>query len=267
MRAIMKPERPPRAPGADVRKLDQAPWPPGARKQKAAMTTMRRTLSQVRASWTFAGFAGADDVEQGDSPGDGDSEDLAVEEAEGGGGFEDVEDGKSGEDAGEAGGDGGEGGGFSDGDPGPHVEEAGGVAVGFAEEGVLAAIAGAGGGDLGVGHGAEEGEEAADDPDEVDGAGGADGGHHLARDEKDAGADDDADDHGGGVGGGEGARELVRACGVGGFWAIGCWQRSTSAIALNPRRGSPPLPKLRKVFGRNGLSLDLYGIYCLSVER
>ena len=155
-----------------------------------------------------AGGFCTDEVEQGDSPGDGDGEDLGPEEAEGGGGLEDVEEDEGGEDAGESGGDGGERGGLGDGDPGPHVEEAGEVTIGFAEEGVFAAVAGPGGGDLGVGHGTREGEEATDDPDGVDGAGGADGGHHLAGDQEDAAADDDADDDRHGMGGGEGAGEL-----------------------------------------------------------
>ena len=99
---------------------------------------------------------------------------------------EEAEDGKGGEDAGEAGGDGREGGGLGYGDPGPHVEEAGEVTVGFAEKGVLTAVVRAGGGDLGVGHGASEREEAADDPDGVDDARGSDGGHHLAGNEEDS---------------------------------------------------------------------------------
>ena len=121
-----------------------------------------------------------------------------------------AEDGKGAEDSDKAEGDGCQRGGLGDEDPGPHVEEGGGVSVGVAEEGILTAVVGAGGGDLGVGHGAKEGEQAAGDPDGVDHDGGAGSSHHLPRDEKDAGADDDADDDGGSVRGGEDARELRR---------------------------------------------------------
>ena len=53
MRATIKPEKPPRAPGNVGAKLCQEPREPAAKKQTAAMTAMRRALSQVRASWTF----------------------------------------------------------------------------------------------------------------------------------------------------------------------------------------------------------------------
>ncbi len=114
MRAIMNPAMPPRAPGAKVRKLCQAAGVAGARKQKPAMTTMRTTLSQVRTSWTLPDLRVPTMLRSVISPGDGDGEDLAPEEAGEGGGFEDVEDGEGGEDAGEAGGDGGERGGLGD---------------------------------------------------------------------------------------------------------------------------------------------------------
>ena len=140
------------------------------------------------------------------------------------------EGGEGGEDAHETGGDRGDGGGFGEGDPRPHIEEGGEVAVGFAEESVLAAVAGAHGGDLGVGHGAEEGEEAADDPDGIDGSGAAGGGHHLTRDEKDTGADDDADDDGGGVARVEDAGKLLR--GVWRAFGHGCMEGSTGRFAV-----------------------------------
>ena len=72
--------------------------------------------------------------------------------------------GEDGEDAGESGGDRGDRGGFGDGEPRPHIEEGGQVAVGFAEVDVFAASGGHHGAELGVGHRAEEREQAADDP-------------------------------------------------------------------------------------------------------
>ena len=104
------------------------------------------------------GVACADDVEAGDEPGDGESEDLSPGEMCEGWVIEGTEDGEGGQHAGESGCDGCEGRGFGDGDLGPHVEEAGEVAVGVAEKGVLATVLGAGGGDLRVGHRAEESE-------------------------------------------------------------------------------------------------------------
>ena len=161
------------------------------------------------------GVAGADDVEAGDDPGGGDGEDLRPQQVSEGGLREEAEDGEGAEHAHEAGGDGGDGGGLGDGDPGPGVEEGGEVAVGVAEEGVFATDAGLHGGDFGVAHGAEEREQAADDPDGVDHARTADGGHHLARDEEDSGADDDADDDGRGVRGVEDAGQVgVRLRGI-----------------------------------------------------
>ncbi len=110
--------------------------------------------------------------------------------------------------ASEADGDGGDGGGLGYGKPRPHIEEGGCVAVGSADVDIFAAGIGQHGTELGIGHGAEEGEQAADDPGEIDERGGAYVLHHFAGDEKDAAADDGADDDGGSLAGAEDAGKV-----------------------------------------------------------
>ncbi len=199
MSATMKPEKPPRAPVNSVAKLCHEPWLPAAPKQKPAMTTIRRTLSQVSASCTLPDLR----VPRMLSPVMSQVMTMAKiwlqSRGPKAGRCEKVKEREGSEDACQACCDGRDRSGLGDGDPRPHVEEAGEVAVGFAKEGVLAAVLGTEGCDLGVGHSAEEREQASDDPDRVDHARGADGGHHLARDQEDSAADDDADDDGGGV--------------------------------------------------------------------
>src|SRR6185437_5666676 len=101
-------------------------------------------------------------------------------------------------------------GGLGDGEPGPHIEEGGEVAVGPAEVDVFAAGVGHDGAEFGVGHGAEEGEDSSDDPGEIDHAGRAGGAHHFMRNEEDAAADDGSDDDSSGVGGSEDAGQVAR---------------------------------------------------------
>ena len=120
----------------------------------------------------------------------GSAEDVRGEQVEGGEEFQRAR---------QADGDGGDGCGLGDGEPGPHIEEGGGVAVGAAEVDVFAAGIGKHGAEFGVGHGAEEREQAADDPGEIDKRGGAGVAHHLGGDKEDAAADDGADDDGGGL--------------------------------------------------------------------
>ena len=112
---------------------------------------------------------------------------------------EEVKGGEDAEGAGESAGDGGDGGGLGDGEPCPHVEEGGGVAIGSAEVDVLAAGVGQHGAEFGVGHGSEEREQAAGDPGKIDERGGAGVAHHLRGNKEDAAADDGSDDDGGGL--------------------------------------------------------------------
>ena len=121
---------------------------------------------------------------------------------------EPVERGEDAQRAGQAAGDGGDGGGLGHREPGPHIEEGGGVAVDAAQVDVLAAGVGQHGAQFGVGHGAEEREQAADDPRQVDQRGRADVVHHLAGNEEDAAADDGADHDGGGLACAEHARQV-----------------------------------------------------------
>ena len=157
-----------------------------------------------------AGLFDAEVVESGHEPGDGDGEDLRPENGQCRATWcgEEVKRGEDAEGARESAGDGGDGGGLGDGEPCPHIEEGGRVAVGAAEIDVFAAGVREHGAEFGVGHGAEEREQAADDPGEVDERGGAGVAHHLAGDEEDAAADDGADDDGGGLRCAEDTREI-----------------------------------------------------------
>ena len=122
---------------------------------------------------------------------------------------------KGGEDAEgsrEPAGDGGDRGRLGDGEPGPHVEEGGSVAVGTAQVDVFAAGVGQHGAQLRVCHGAEEREQAADDPREINERGRADVLHHFARNQKDAAADDGADDDGRRLAGAEHAGQVGGGC-------------------------------------------------------
>ena len=84
---------------------------------------------------------------------------------------EEVEDGERTQDAYKPSDDGRKGGRLGDRYPGPHIEEAGKVAVGFAKKRIVATVEGPAGGNLRIGHGAEQRQETANDPDGVDHAG------------------------------------------------------------------------------------------------
>ena len=144
------------------------------------------------------GVACAENIEAGDEPGHREGEDLSPEKMCKGRLIEGAEDREGCQYARQSRRDGCERGGLGYRDLGPHIEEAGQVAIGIAQKGVLAAVLRPSGGDLCVGHRAEQGEQPACDPHRIDHAGRADGGHHLSRHEKDAAADDDAhnDRHG-----------------------------------------------------------------------
>ena len=152
------------------------------RSRSAATMRMRTTFEDGEDELEVAGLFDAEVVESGHEPGDGDGEDLRPEQGDGPPTCcaEQVEGGEEAERARQADGDGGDGGGLGDGEPGPHIEEGGGVAVGAAEVDVFAAGVGEHGAEFGVGHGAEEREQAADDPGEIDERGGAGVAHHLA---------------------------------------------------------------------------------------
>ncbi len=107
---------------------------------------------------------------------------------------------------------GGDGGGLGDGDPGPHVEKANEVAVGFAQEGRIRRHTwGGGSGDLGAGTGAEK-RAGRPRSRRHRPCRRAHGSHRLAGNEEDSAADDGADHDGGSVRGVEDAREFCLDC-------------------------------------------------------
>ena len=172
---------------------------------------MRTTFEDGEDELKVAGLLDAEVVQPGDEPGDGDGEDLRPEQgnrAADGLRSEPVEGRKELQRAGQADGDGGDGGGLGHGEPGPHVEEGGRVAVGAAQVDILAAGIGQHGAQLGIGHGAEKREQPAHDPGQVDQRGGADILHHLAGDKKDAAADDGAHHDGRGLAGAQDAGQI-----------------------------------------------------------
>jgi hypothetical protein len=157
----------------------------------------------------ISGFFDAEIVQSCHEPGDGDGEDLGPKQWQAGDVVtEKVKCRKHAEGTREAAGDGGDGGRLGNGEPGPHVEKGGRVAVGSAQVDILAAGVRHHGAEFGIGHGAEEREQATDDPGEIDKRRRADILHHLARNEKNAAADNGADYNGGRLAGAEHARQI-----------------------------------------------------------
>ena len=107
--------------------------------------------------------------------------------------------GKEAERTGQPDGDGRDGRRLGHGEPRPHVEKGGRIAVGSAQVDIFAARIGQHGAQFGVGHRAEQRQQAAHDPCQVDESRRADILHHLARHEEDAAADDGAHHDGSGL--------------------------------------------------------------------